>query len=112
MVIFISSGEWQIRALIRGAAAARRSDTESVLRKGPAIVINPAAYTHYSIAIRDAIAAVGLPAIEIHLSNIHARETFRQRSVIAPVCRAQICGMGHEGYLRAIDVLVDPSSAA
>ncbi len=71
-----------------------------------AIVINPGAYTHYSIAIRDAIRAVGVPAIEVHLSNIYGREEFRRTSVIAPVCRAHIVGLGYRGYLFAIDAAV------
>jgi 3-dehydroquinate dehydratase II len=67
------------------------------------IIINPAAYTHYSIAIRDAISAVGLPAVEVHLSNIAARETFRESSVIAPVCQGQISGLSACGYLLAME---------
>lgn len=71
------------------------------------IVINPAAYTHTSVAIRDAISAVELPAVEIHLSNIHAREEFRKHSFVAPVCIGQIAGFGLDSYKLGLKGLVD-----
>jgi 3-dehydroquinate dehydratase-2 len=70
-----------------------------------ALIINPGAFTHTSLAIRDAIQSVGIRAIEVHLSNIYAREEFRRQSVIAPVCAGQITGFGYRSYLLAIDAL-------
>ena len=71
------------------------------------IVINPAAYTHTSVAIRDAISAVSLPAVEVHISNIHNREEFRKNSLIAPVCIGQIAGFGQDSYKLALEGLVN-----
>jgi len=71
------------------------------------IVINPGAYTHYSFAVADAISAVDIPAVEVHLSNVHAREEFRRKSVVAPYCIGQISGFGAESYIMAIKFLVN-----
>ncbi len=107
---------------IRGFAAARgaevrifQSNHEGTLidlihdhrRWADGIVINPGALTHYSYALRDAIAAVGIPAVEVHLSDIHAREPFRRVSVIKDVCIAQISGKGLRSYLEGIERLLE-----
>jgi len=71
------------------------------------IIINPGAFSHYSLALRDALAASGLPAIEVHISNIYGREKFRRRSVTADVCRGLIAGLGWRGYVAGLEALVE-----
>lgn len=75
------------------------------------IILNAAAYTHTSVALRDAIAATGVPTLEIHLSNVHARESFRHHSYIAPVCRGVIAGFGPQSYILALQAAVTLSPA-
>lgn len=71
------------------------------------IILNAGAYTHYSYAIRDAISSVMVPCVEVHLSDIHAREPFRSLSVLEPVCVKQICGFGKQGYVLAVKELIE-----
>lgn len=79
---------------------------QDAMGKHAGILINPGAYTHTSVAIRDAIAGVNLPAVEVHLSNIHKREEFRHHSYIAPVALGQICGFGADSYRLGLQALV------
>lgn len=101
-------------AKLKAEIAFRQSNIEGELvtwiqeakGKFDVIVLNAAAYTHTSVALRDAIAAVGVPTIEIHLSNVHAREEFRHVSLIAPVCRGQIAGFGANSYVLALEAAI------
>ena len=80
---------------------------QQALGKFDALVLNPGAYSHTSVAIHDAIRAVGLPVIEVHLSNIHAREAFRHHSYVSPVALGVICGLGASGYTLALRALAE-----
>jgi 3-dehydroquinate dehydratase-2 len=114
----------EIESLVRAAAVPlgveiefRQSNHEGELvtwiqqspGKFAVVVLNAAAYTHTSVALRDAISATGLPVIEIHLSNVHAREEFRHRSWIAPVCRGVIAGFGPNSYILALHAAISLS---
>lgn len=103
LTFFQSNSEGEIIDRLHGARFERGAD---------AVVLNPGAYTHYSIAIRDAIASISIPVIEIHLSNIHARESFRQISVVAAVCRGRIEGLGWRGYVAAIRYLLESAQGS
>ncbi|HVL89935.1 MAG TPA: type II 3-dehydroquinate dehydratase [Actinomycetota bacterium] len=107
----------QIEARLRAQAAehgheitfvqsAREDDLLRAIGAGAdGIIVNPAAFTHFSYALADALAASALPVVEVHLSNIHAREPYRRLSVVSPVARAVICGAGPAGYGYALDLL-------
>ncbi|MBR6734357.1 MAG: type II 3-dehydroquinate dehydratase [Kiritimatiellae bacterium] len=111
----------EIVAMVKDAAAARgaevtaiQSDVEGELAAAilgargayDGIILNPAAYTHESVALHDAIAASEVPTIEVHLSNVYAREGYRHESLTAPSCVGQICGFGPKGYLLALEALL------
>jgi 3-dehydroquinate dehydratase II len=111
----------QINDRLRGLAANLDSEVETfqansegdlidIIQKKSAVIdgliVNLGAYTHYSIALRDAISGLARPTVEVHLSNIYAREPFRHMSVTAPVCRGMITGLGWRGYLLALEALV------
>lgn len=95
----------ELRILQTNSEGAMVDAIQGAMEDCQGILINPAAYTHTSVAIRDAIAAVALPAVEVHLSNVHAREPFRSHSYIAPVALGQICGFGADSYLLGLRAL-------
>ncbi|WP_026839878.1 type II 3-dehydroquinate dehydratase [Citrifermentans bremense] len=97
----------ELRILQTNSEGAMVDAIQGAMADCQGILINPAAYTHTSVAIRDAIAAVALPAVEVHLSNVHAREPFRSHSYIAPVALGQICGFGADSYLLGLRALAD-----
>lgn len=87
-----------------GALVTKIGDSRGVY---DGLIMNPAAYTHTSVALRDALQAAGLPCVEVHLSNIYAREDFRHESLTAPACIGQVSGFGAQSYLLALDALVN-----
>lgn len=101
----------QRKVAVKSVQTNSESEIISLIQKArgkfDGIIINPAAFTHYSYAIYDTILAVGVPTIEVHLSNIYKREEFRHKSVVAPACVGQICGFGYRSYLLALSVLVE-----
>ncbi|MBS3939163.1 MAG: type II 3-dehydroquinate dehydratase [Peptococcaceae bacterium] len=94
---------WEIEIMQSNSEGEIVTAIQDALGNHDCIIINPGAYTHYSIAIRDAIAACGVPTIEVHLTNIYQREEFRHKSVVAPVSVGQVSGFGPYGYIMALN---------
>lgn len=112
----------EIAAAVAARAAARGAEVEAFQANGEGalidflharrkaaqgVIVNPGAYTHYSYALRDALAAIALPCVEVHLTDLSKREEWRRRSVVADVCVATIMGKGPAGYVEAVDLLLD-----
>jgi 3-dehydroquinate dehydratase-2 len=103
--VYASKAGVELRSLQSNDEGAIVDAVQQAVGWADGLVLNPGAYSHYSYAIREAISATGLPAVEVHMSNIYAREPFRHTSVIAPVCVGQIAGFGWQSYCLGVDAL-------
>jgi 3-dehydroquinate dehydratase-2 len=104
--LYAADNSFELRTLQSNSEGALIDAIHEARDWASGLVINPGAYTHTSIALRDAISAAALPAVEVHLSNVHARESFRRRSYIAPVCVGTVAGFGWRSYLLGLDGLL------